>query len=81
MIRLDQLFTLVEAFGAATGLAEATVSTRLFNDGDRINTLRKGGDLGNRKTEKAWRWLSDNWPDGRPWPDDVPRPQALEAAS
>ncbi len=75
MIRLDQLFTLVETFGAATGLAEATISTRLFNDGDRIKSLRNGGDLGNRKTERAWKWLSDNWPSEKPWPANVPRPE------
>lgn len=74
MIRLDHFFKLVETFGAATGLAEATISTRVFNDGDRIKTLRNGGDLGVRKMERALDWFSAHWPEGAAWPEDIPRP-------
>jgi hypothetical protein len=83
MIRIDHFFVLVERFGAATGLAEATISTRLFNDGDRIRMLRSGGDLGARKLAKAWEWLSDNWPTDAKWPAEIPRwvkPATVEAA-
>jgi len=24
--------------------------------------------------QKCLRWFSEQWPDGLPWPDDVPRP-------
>jgi hypothetical protein len=81
MIPLHQFFDLVKAYGAATGLAEATISTRVFNDGQRIEMLRSGRDVGVRKLERAIQWLSDNWPSDAKWPRNIERPkQGAEAA-
>jgi len=50
------------------------VSTLIFNDGKRLNAIRDGGDLATSKFEHALAWLSDNWPDDKPWPKRVARP-------
>lgn len=64
----------LEAFCAATGLREATVSTKVFNDGGRIDMIRAGGDIGANKLDKAMTWLATNWPADAVWPEDVERP-------
>lgn len=76
-----QLLKLVPVYCAATGLAEATISTKLFNDGKRIETVRSGGDLGAEKATRAIEWLSNHWPADAIWPHDVPRPDPQEAAA
>lgn len=82
MVDIKQFFKLVEAYAELTGLAEATISKRLFNDQKRISMLRddEGRDVGIRKVEKAVEWLSDNWPDGEKWPKDLPRPDVRKAS-
>jgi hypothetical protein len=72
----------IDGYCAAAGLAEATVSTRVFNDGKRITEVRAGADIGMRRVEKAIQWFSDNWPENTPWPEGVyrPVPTILEAA-
>lgn len=76
MLTIRALMKLVEVYCQSTGLAEATVSSRLFNDGKRIAEVRGGADMGVRRIERSIEWLSENWPDGVDWPDGVPRPQA-----
>lgn len=73
---IDQFLTTVDAYAQATGLAEATVATRLFNDGKGIARLREGRDIGVRKLEEKLAWLSANWPDGADWPIGIERPGA-----
>lgn len=75
MTALASLFTLIDVYCVATGLAEATVSTRLFSDGKRIASLRLGGDMGVRRLERALQWFSDNWPSEADWPADIARPE------
>lgn len=82
MIRgIDQLFEVVDAYRAATGVSDKTVSSRVLNDSGRIALLREGGDIGVRKVERALQWFSDNWPPATPWPADVPRPSARAGAA
>ncbi|KAB7782133.1 hypothetical protein [Methylorubrum populi] len=57
------------------------MSTMMFNDGKRIGLLRKGGDIGSRSLVVAFQWLSDRWPEGAVWPDDVPRPAQTEPSA
>jgi len=75
MLTIGALMKLVETYCHISGLAEATVSSRLFNDGKRLSEIRKGADVGVRRIERAVRWLSENWPEGAEWPASVPRPQ------
>lgn len=72
--QIDQFFTLVESYAAATGLAEATISTRVLHDGKRIEMIRSGRDIGVRRIDEACRWFSAHWPEGADWPAGIPRP-------
>lgn len=74
MDAIDHLFRICISYSAATGLSEATISTRLFRDGKGLSRIRAGGDIGTRRLERAMKWFSANWPEGAEWPADVPRP-------
>jgi len=73
MDQVQQLLSLIDAFGNGK-MADATISTRLFNDGKRIGILRNGGDIGTRRFVTAVQWLSDKWPAGVEWPPNIERP-------
>jgi hypothetical protein len=75
MIRIEQFFAVVDAYKAATGLPDKTVSSRVLNDSSRIDLLRAGGDIGVRKVAAALQWFSDNWPGNAAWPEGVIRPE------
>lgn len=74
--RIDQFLHVVEAYCAATKRSEARVSTLVLNGGRRIADIRAGKDVGTRILDGAFQWLSDHWPDGLDWPEDVVRPAA-----
>lgn len=61
----------------ATKLADATISTRVLNDGKRIRKIRAGSDIGARRLEEACVWFASHWPDGVEWPTNVSRPIVL----
>jgi hypothetical protein len=71
---IDQFFAVVDAYKAATGLPDKTISSRVLNDSGRIDLLRAGGDIGIRKVAAALNWFSEHWPAGAAWPTDVARP-------
>ena len=75
MNTVDAFLILVDTFSSSVKLAEATVSSRLFNDGKRISGIRGGSDIGVRRLQVAISWLSDHWPEGVIWPDYIPRPK------
>lgn len=79
MLDIASFLRVVEAYCDGAGIAEATLSTRLFADGKRITGIRGGSDIGVMRLATAIRWLSDNWPDGADWPNDIARPQATQA--
>ncbi|WP_371346247.1 hypothetical protein [Ancylobacter sp. IITR112] len=74
MDAIEHLFRICTSYSAATGLSEATISTRLFRDGKGLARIRAGGDIGARRLERAMQWFAANWPEGAEWPADVPRP-------
>lgn len=78
---IDDLLTLSDTFCAAHGIAETTLSSRIFNDGKRISAVRAGADIGARRLERAVEWLSAHWPESAPWPDHVRRPQVVAEAA
>lgn len=80
MTNIDQFLQLVDAYSAATGLAQSTISTRLFNDGKRLEMLRDGRDVGIRKVAEAVQLISDTWPAESPWPTEIARPQPVGAS-
>lgn len=76
----SQLVIVSRRYAEATGISLSTLSTRLLNGGMQLKRIADGGDLNTRKFEQAMSWLSENWPDGANWPDDVPRPATARAA-
>ncbi|HEV7284713.1 MAG TPA: hypothetical protein VGN75_07630 [Kaistia sp.] len=72
---LDQLTSVMTEYSAATGLSLARISTLVFNHGAKFELLQQGSDINTRSFERAMCWFSTNWPDTRPWPACVPRPE------
>ncbi|RVT99075.1 hypothetical protein EOD42_02920 [Rhodovarius crocodyli] len=68
------LIRCADAYCAAKGIARATLSTLLMNDGRSLERVAIGGSLTVRIWQRSMSWLSANWPDGEPWPDGVARP-------
>lgn len=81
MDQIAHLVVLIETYCAAMKIAEATLSSRLFNDGKRIASIRGGSDIGVRRCREAMQWFSDNWPDVADWPDGVMRPEKMKEAA
>jgi hypothetical protein len=80
MQTIETFLKVVERFVQASGLAETTLSSRLFNAGHRISQIRAGSDIGVRRLSEALQWLSDNWPGDALWPEDVARPLPASAS-
>lgn len=74
MLTLTAFFIVADRYSEALHLAEATLSSKIFNDGKRLAAIRRGADVGVRRLESALYWLSDNWPDDLHWPAEVSRP-------
>jgi hypothetical protein len=81
MMSVSAFLRVMEAYCLATNIAEATLSSRLFNDGKRASQLRVGADIGVRRLERASLWLSQHWPEGAQWPADVVRPSIISEAA
>lgn len=88
MSTIEQFLQIVDRFAAAHGISDATLSTRLFNDGKRVAAIREGRDVGARRIDRALLYMVERWPPGAEWPASVPRPalvrtdppQPMEAA-
>lgn len=74
MITENDFLLVVDAFAKAEGIKDATVSTRLFNDGKKISSIRAGGSITLQRVNDAMSFMSNNWPDGATWPESVSRP-------
>jgi len=81
MTDIASLLLLFDTYCAATGRAEATVSTRVLSDGKRIRKLREGADIGTRRLAEAVEWFSANWPAGAEWPAAIRRPTHTSEAA
>ena len=46
-----------DVLASRLGIARATLSTKVFNDGDRIRQIAAGGDIGVRRLERAAQTL------------------------
>lgn len=72
----DQLVLVADTYGAAKRRSRSRISTVVFNDGKRLDSVACGKDIGVRTFERAMIWFSDNWPPGVEWPAGVHRPKA-----
>ena len=73
---ITDLLRVIDVYCAAAGVADSTLSTRMFNEGMKIKRLRAGGDMNTRRVIAAMAWLSAHWPQGAEWPAGVIRPSA-----
>lgn len=74
MLEIKDLLLVIDAYKKATDVPDTTISNRLFGDTKRLGMLRAGSDLYSARLNKAFRWLSNNWPAGGKWPGEVKRP-------
>lgn len=74
MYGTEHLLILARAFSAHIGKPLSTVSSRIFDDGKKLDAIAAGGDLYSARLNMAFQWFSDNWPSDLNWPDDVFRP-------
>lgn len=80
MITERDLLSVLDAYSDAHGLADATISYRIFNDGKKISQLRNGGTITVARLNETLQFLSSNWPRGARWPRGVKRPPANSPA-
>lgn len=69
-----RLVALIELFAERTGRRVSTASRLATGSGDVVARLRRGAAISTRRADKALRFLSENWPEGLPWPPQTPRP-------
>jgi hypothetical protein len=74
MLTETDILSVVDAYSAAKGWKDATISSHVFNDGKKIAQLRSGGSITITRANNALKYLSENWPDGAVWPENVNRP-------
>lgn len=74
MLTIRTILALTDAFREKSGLADKTISNRIFGDSKKIARLRAGADLTTARFNAALQWFSDHWPAGQPWPADIDRP-------
>jgi hypothetical protein len=69
-----RLVALCDLFAESTGRSVSTVSRYATGSGETIARLRRGHTITTRRAERAFRFLSANWPAVVEWPVDIPRP-------
>lgn len=75
----EQLLLVTDRLCAKTGKTRGAYSTRIFNDGGRLDGIAAGKDLNTRSFERAMAWFSANWPADLAWPEGIARPVASAA--
>jgi hypothetical protein len=83
MFDIADLLLISDAYQRASGVAEKTVSGRVFADSKKLGALRTGADLTTARFNEAIHWFSDNWPAGAVWPDCAivrPEPRSVVEA-
>lgn len=70
----SRLLDLLGLFAAHRKLSVSTVSRLALGSGDIPGRMLAGSTITVRRLDRGLRYLSDNWPEGVPWPDHTPRP-------
>lgn len=76
MGQIAQLISIAESFALKAEISLSAVSSRVFNDGKKIASLKNGGDITVTRWHNAIVWFSENWPDEADWPKDIDRPSS-----
>lgn len=80
MSAIASLLKVVCVYRVAAGLSRSTVSWRMFGDTKKLASLEAGKDIQVTRLERAFRWLSDNWPAEAVWPAEIDRPEPTPKA-
>jgi hypothetical protein len=78
MIGTAELLQLARAYADAEGVSFTTISSRVFNDGKKLDAIAAGSDLYTSRLNRAVVWFSSNWPASAVWPAEIPRPALTE---
>ena len=70
----SRLLALLGLFAAHSSLSVSTVSRLVFGSGDIPSRLLAGRTITVRRLDRGLQYLSNNWPEGVPWPDHTLRP-------
>lgn len=70
----EHLLNLADTFCEARNIQRATLSTRLFNDGKRLDAIADGRDVLLGSYERALRYFATHWPENVSWPAGAPYP-------
>ncbi|MDP3407262.1 hypothetical protein [Bosea sp. (in: a-proteobacteria)] len=77
----DQMLTVAKAYCEALGVTLSVASRRAFDESKLLVDLDRGHSSPTlKRSDRALRWFSDNWPEGHAWPSDVPRPVPTDTA-
>jgi hypothetical protein len=74
MDQIAHLIKVADAYREADRIEEKTLSHRVFGDSKKLAALRGGADITVGRFAVAMCWLSENWPEGAVWPEEVRRP-------
>ena len=74
MYRPEQIERLVNRFAEARQIAESTVCKKACRNGSVMDRLHSGR-VTLRTIDRLLQYLSDNWPNGLIWYEDIPRPE------
>lgn len=73
------LLILARSYADFLGKPLSTVSSRVFDDGKKLDAIAAGADLYSGRLNRAIQWFSDNWPADLDWPEGVMRPAPVPA--
>ena len=70
----DDILRLLDIASRHSRRTAGTLGRLASGSGDFTPRLRRGHDITSRRAAKVSQWLSDHWPEGAAWPNDIPRP-------
>ncbi len=70
----EYIIKLLEVMATEMRRSPHTIGRLASGSGDFYVRLVRGHDLTIRRAARVFQWLSDHWPDGLDWPEDIPRP-------
>jgi hypothetical protein len=80
-MRAADLLVLADAYRLATGTTFWKLSGLATGSQGTFHRISQGKGCHSATLERAWDWFGDNWPEGHPWPQGVPRPCRCQEAA
>lgn len=79
MMQIAHLLRLADEYQRIVPVEDKTLSFRVFGDSKKLTALRSTADITTQRFNDALLWFAEHWPDGAAWPDDIARPEPVEA--